>query len=510
MKRTVYLLVILAITIVTLTAFKISLNENEDKNQMAVSQETEECLMCHATLHPGIVESWKNSRHSMLTVIEANKKKKLEKRISSMPNDSTMQNVVVGCYECHSLNVDKHADSFDHNGYLIYEVVNPADCATCHQEEREQYKNNLMSHAYANLMDNEVYRSLKKTINSPISFQEGHFHYHDESTLTDADACLHCHGTKIQVKGTKTVETDFGEFEVPVLEGWPNQGVGRLNPDGSKGACTSCHPRHDFSIETARKPYTCSQCHKGPDVPAYKVYSASKHGNIFSSKNQEYNFTNVPWVIGEDFEAPSCATCHVSLLVDPEGTVVAERTHQFNDRLAFRLFGVPYAHPHPISPETSKIKNSAGLQLASDLNGNHASGYLIDETEQMQRENTMKQICISCHGVNWADNHFTRLHHVIDASKDLTLTATEIMLKIWEENGADNSNLFDEYIEREWTETWLFYANSIRLSAAMGGGGDYGVFANGRYQLTNNLFLLKEWLENHKQVVNKKPNRKKE
>lgn len=33
--------------------------------------------------------------------------------------------------------------------------------------------------------------------------------------------------------------------------------------------------------------------------------------------------------------------CHVSLLVSPDVTVIAERTHQFNDRLSWRLFGVP-------------------------------------------------------------------------------------------------------------------------------------------------------------------------
>jgi hydroxylamine dehydrogenase len=57
--------------------------------------------------------------------------------------------------------------------------------------------------------------------------------------------------------------------------------VGRVNLDGSRGACSACHTRHRFSIEMARKPYTCKECHVGPDVPAFKVYSASKHGNIF-------------------------------------------------------------------------------------------------------------------------------------------------------------------------------------------------------------------------------------
>ncbi len=106
----------------------------------------------------------------------------------------------------------------------------------------------------------------------------------------------------------------------------------------------------------ARKPYTCSECHKGPDVPAYKVYEVSKHGNIFHSLGKDYNFDNVPWVVGKDFTAPTCATCHASLLVTPDQKVIAERTHQFNDRLAWRLFGVPYAHPHPVHADTTSSR----------------------------------------------------------------------------------------------------------------------------------------------------------
>ena len=68
------------------------------------------------------------------------------------------------------------------------------------------------------------------------------------------------------------------------------KGVGRANPDGSLGASQASHPRHTGSIEVARKPYTCSQCHIEPDVPAWDVYEESKHGNIFSSKYHEWDF----------------------------------------------------------------------------------------------------------------------------------------------------------------------------------------------------------------------------
>jgi hypothetical protein len=38
-------------------------------------------------------------------------------------------------------------------------------------------------------------------------------------------------------------------------------------------------------------------------------------------------------------------------------------------------------------------------------------------------------------------------------------------------------------------------ANTIRFASAMGGGGDYGVFANGRYELNKATMDLQDWLE---------------
>jgi len=88
-------------------------------------------------------------------------------------------------------------------------------------------------------MDNDLYMDLKKTITGHFRMEDDGFSMTDNNLDTDKDACLYCHGTKIRVDGTYTKETDFGELTFPRLIGWPNQGVGRINPDGSKGSCTS-------------------------------------------------------------------------------------------------------------------------------------------------------------------------------------------------------------------------------------------------------------------------------
>ena len=471
----------------------------EAQENSNVSPETEECLGCHKELHPGIVKSWSDGRHSKVTVKQALEKEKLSSRISSTPTNEKLLNVVVGCYECHSLNTDKHADAFEHNGYTINIVVSPNDCAVCHKTEVEEYAGNIMSQAYSNLMDNALYMDFKKTVTGHYGIENDNFSLTDNNPETDKDACLYCHGTKITVEGTYTKETEFGELTFPKLKGWPNQGVGRINPDGSKGSCTSCHPRHDFSIETARKPYTCAECHKGPDVPAYKVYEASKHGNIFSSIGDKFDFDAVPWKIGEDFTVPTCATCHASLIVDHNNNVIADRTHKFNDRLAWRLFGVPYAHPHPINSDLTNIKNSAGLPLATELNSEPVKEFLIDEKEMEARNNRMKKICNGCHSSSWVDNHFAQLENTIKETNAMTVVGTNLLTQAWAKGYAlglpQKSNIFDESIERDWTSLWLFYANSIRFSSAMGGGGDYGVFANGRYQMTDMIIKMKDQLK---------------
>ncbi|NIM98179.1 MAG: hydroxylamine oxidase [candidate division Zixibacteria bacterium] len=462
-----------------------------------VSEATESCLPCHASVTPGIVADWEKSLHSEMTPADAVVKEKLGRRVSadSIPDD--LKTTTVGCAECHNMNPEKHRDSFEHGGYQVHTVVTPEDCAACHPTERSQYEKNIMSYAHINLTNNPVYHSLITSINGIQDFDGSSTTLTDPDEETDFESCLYCHGTEVMVQGTTSRETVLGEMEFPLLSGWPNQGVGRINPDGSMGSCAACHTRHQFSIQMARKPYTCSECHKGPDVPAYKVYQVSKHGNIFSSLGKEWDFDAVPWVVGRSFTAPTCAACHVSLLTNSSDEVVAQRSHQMNDRLWWRIFGVIYAHPHPVSPNTATILNQAGLPLPTELSGEPAADYLIDEDEMNTRRQTMQTVCVSCHSSQWVENQFARFENTIRTTNEMTLTATKILSTAWEKGVAvglpQRANIFDEAIEKKWVEQWLFFANSTRFASAMSGA-DYGVFANGRWYMSKNIQEMHDWL----------------
>jgi hydroxylamine dehydrogenase len=118
----------------------------------------------------------------------------------------------------------------------------------------------------------------------------------------------------------------------------------------------------------------------------------------------------------------------------------------------------------------------------------------------------MQNTCLSCHGTAWVEGYFARLDNTIRASNALVLTATELVSEAWEKGYAKGiekkGSPFDEFIERRWSDIWLMHANHMRFVSAMAGGGDYGVFADGRYYLTNALLDMQSWLETLDMISN--------
>ena len=467
--------------------------------QAPISEATQACLDCHADATPGIVADWQRGRMAMKTPAQALKEPEASRRVSAKNIPAKLMKVAVGCAECHTLNPKAHADTFDHGEAKVHVVVTPKDCAVCHPTEDSQFAKNLMAHARGNLINNPVYMNLAAQVNGVMSVTGTKVSTAKPHPASEAESCLFCHGTEVKVLGmVQRDNPDFGEMSFPKLGGWPNRGVGRKNPDGSLGSCSACHTRHQFAIEMARSPQTCSECHKGPDVPVYKVYQVSKHGNIYSAMHKQWDMAKVPWTPGKDFTAPTCAACHVSLLTDAGGNQIAARTHQMTDRIWVRLLGLIQSHPMPKSPETWKIKNADGLSLATTLSGQPAAKFLISPAEQAERQARMAKVCGSCHATGWVQGQFARLEQSRKDADAMVLAATRLMLTAWDQGLAQGlaqgKSPFDEYIERVWTQQWLFYANSTRFASAMMGA-DMGVFDQGRWELGNTVQQMHDWLE---------------
>jgi hydroxylamine dehydrogenase len=499
MKR----VVIIAVILISSVPFLLFAQTPAKKGKtLLIGQETSACLECHKQFTTGIVEDWLRSRHSKTTPFMTLKKPEIERRISAKKVAPRFKNVVVGCYECHGLNLDKHRDNFDHMGFKINVVVSSNDCATCHPVEAKEFSGSKKAHAVGNLTKNPVYQTLVETVINKKAVKEGKVVQLDASDFTRMETCFSCHGTEVKVGGMLEVETAMGKIEVPNLAQWPNQGVGRINPDGSLGACSACHARHEFSIEVARKPYTCAQCHLEPDVPAWNVYHESKHGDIYLSNSQKWNFAAVPWKIGKDFQVPTCASCHNSLITTPDGKKVTERSHDFGARLWVRLFGLIYSHPQAKYGDTSILRNKDGLPLPTAFTGEITTEGLLSQDEQTKRRKLVSGVCNSCHSTSWVNRHFEKLENTIKEVDSMINASTLLLMEAWNHGLAEGlphgKNPFDETIEQMWIRQWLFYANSIKYASAMTGAPDYASFKNGWWNLTENLQHMKDWIERKK------------
>jgi len=154
-------------------------------------------------------------------------------------------------------------------------IVSPKDCSRCHPAEAAQYARS--KHANTLELIWKIDPWLNDGMNNSIERQTG---------------CYHCHGSVVKVEG--------GKFNTDT---WPNVGVGRINPDGSRGSCSSCHTRHKFSLSEARKPEACGQCHLGPDHPQIEIFEESKHGAIYHAEGDSWNWDAAPgaWTPGVDY-----------------------------------------------------------------------------------------------------------------------------------------------------------------------------------------------------------------
>jgi nitrate/TMAO reductase-like tetraheme cytochrome c subunit len=364
-----------------------------------MTEETLECIECHNTETAGIYQEWGASKH-----FRAN----------------------VGCYECHQAKKGE-ADAFDHGGYLISIIVSPKDCSRCHANEVKEFDES--HHAKAG-------RILGSLDNFLADIVEGDWNFYGGSALT-VSGCKQCHGGIVEVNEDGTLKPT----------GWPNTGMGRLNPDGSVGACTACHQRHAFSAEQARRPENCGKCHLGPDHPQMEIYEESKHGIAYRAHEDDLNMHNAKWVLGEDYTAaPTCATCHMSAVRTNNGDLIPV-THDVGLRISWNN-----RPPKSIRPEVSDKR--LGLEKMAKVNW------------QTRRANMVK-VCTVCHNTNYVNNFYEQYDGVIELyNSKFADPGIKIMALLYDKK-LITPQKFDEQVEWTWWEIWHHEGRVARHGASM-------------------------------------------
>ncbi|MEZ6123542.1 MAG: multiheme c-type cytochrome [Planctomycetaceae bacterium] len=410
------------------------------------------CVECHMKTSPGIIDHWKGSTHA---------------------------NKGVGCVECHQA-AHEDVDAFDHYGATIATIVTPKDCGRCHKTETAEFM--ASHHAKAG----NILASLDNFLAETVEGSRVPFNPHVKTPGMEVDmvngmasanvGCRQCHGSKVAIEGTdgslitvdelkpdeNGIPTSLDALALirkdengrPVLHNssWPNTGIGRLNLDGSRGSCSACHSRHDFSPRRARQPENCGKCHLGPDHPQKEIYEESKHGVAFRDLKEHMNLDAKHWVLGTDYtQAPTCATCHMSGHSRNGGKV----THDPGQRIS-------WTNRPPIS-----------TLMDTDINGN-----VISETDPVERQKqtvsswqdkrqSMKDVCLHCHTQNYVNAFYKQYDDfIINYNEKFARPGTKIMNAL-KDNELLTKTQFDEEIEWTWFYLWHHEGRRARHGASM-------------------------------------------
>jgi hydroxylamine dehydrogenase len=357
-----------------------------------ISKEGQACVDCHKDLSPSFVKEWQISSHARNGV---------------------------DCYSCHKA-TNGDPDAMEHNGYTIAILVTPKDCGRCHEKEVAEMTGS--HHAMAGDILNSLDNYLGEVLGGPEAVAVG---------------CQQCHGSKVKVLADGTLD----------VNSWPNTGIGRMNPDGSKGSCSACHTRHRFSKAQAREPQTCGKCHLGPDHPQIEVYQESKHGILFEANKAGLNMTHDSWIVGRDYTvAPTCATCHMS--ATPSQPV----THDVGTRISWTL--------RP--PVSKKLENAE------------------------KRRDAMKDVCSSCHSAPFVDGFYQQFDNLVNLYDDKFAKPAMGMRQDLIDAGKLTPAGFDEKLDWIYYELWHHEGRRARHGASMSGP-DYAWW-HGMYEVAKQFY----------------------
>jgi hypothetical protein len=375
-------------------------------SETATADPVDNCLDCHDdSLMPGIYSDWSSSVHAA-------------------------ENVT--CIDCHLADASDPDAEINHegSGNNISVVVSPLDCAECHEQQVQEFDQSL--HSFGALYYEDLFK--KGKLNFLESQIEGGYIIRQDEELIHAATmrgCQSCHGTNMTGKS-------INDFDV-----WPNNGIGRINPDGSRGSCSACHSRHSFSIAEARHPETCGQCHMGPDHPQIEMYLESKHGNIYSSEGDSWNWTKKNWTAGVDYRAPTCAGCHMSGI---PGNPDVPTTHDVSARLSWEL-------ESEVSKRTDNTANALGFPIS-------------DGSTWQTKQGRMKAVCNQCHSTTWTNNYYEQADVAVELHDKQYAEAKEIVVELYNE-GLLTTTAFDEPIEFKIYEMWHHEGRRARMGAFM-------------------------------------------
>jgi len=374
------------------------------KTNAVVFNSADKCATCHRRVTPDIVNQFAMS---------------------------TMARAGVKCTDCHVVEKSNPMGK-EHEGFFITTSPTPKQCAKCHPAETRQFDHSRhgapawmalngfedFSKAQQKFVDENIPEA-NRGPNGIITAMRNSLFDVEGPSVTPA-ACQSCHA------------------------------IGKPNKDGSIGNCNKCHLRHEFSLEQARKPEICGQCHLGPDHPQMEIYKESAHGIMYATQGDKWNWKQkAERLTTQDMPAPTCATCHISGFGN-QGT-----THDVGQRLSKFLF----------------------------------AAVTSDRPNKVEGREAMKAICANCHSPNFISDFYSKADSVTAFVNTKVKEASNIIDGLVKD-GIITKKPFATQISFDAFDLWHYDGRTAKFGAYMQGP-DF-VQWHGVYPLLKELNKVKE------------------
>lgn len=284
----------------------------------------------------------------------------------------------VTCSTCHG---EKHTTADDAK---LAAMPDEGVCRECHEQQYNQFSKGKHNKGWAAM--NAM----------PIT------HVEPDELMEGGRGCGGCHNMGIKSEAERQAQRD---------KGYRYQ----------NNSCDECHTRHSFSKKEALNPRACQQCHMGYDHPQWEMWSSSKHGSRYLSKE----VGDLP----ETAAAPKCQDCHM-----PDGN------HE--NHTAWGFLGVRLPLPEDeqwkadqivilkalgvLNPETGEPTDRLEAVKAVDL------ARLTEEAWTTEREKMIKT-CSKCHSETYAREQLAMGDAIMQKADRLMAQAIEIVAGLYKD-----------------------------------------------------------------------------
>jgi hypothetical protein len=375
--RSVFVAVVVGFSLI-LSAFLI----NRARPRVETSQPTADfvrasgkCAECHARLQYSVVHEYELSAHAKKNV---------------------------NCLDCHQ--PAEGQQKKDHHGFVIAAHLTAGNCRSCHEAIYQEF----LRSRHAAPSWGAIYGE-KGLRPEQVAFSE---QYQPGGTRRPPHPFVTAEGSSAMISGCEQCHA-----------------IGKPNDDGTIGTCTACHSRHTSSVELARLPSTCGQCHMGPDHSQMEIYNESKHGLMFAAQRNLLNLNAPPRTLTtRDMFVPTCATCHMS------GINGLKVTHDPSDRLSWFL----------------------------------ASAISTRRPNYLRAQAAMKQVCEQCHTQTTIDRVYDQADQVIATTNARVQHAQDIVNGL-RADGSLTGPPFSNPIDFVYFDLWHYDGRTSKHGAFMGG-----------------------------------------